>query len=348
MKYIDNPVIEETSVAKILMNKFPAVFSNKLGKLNKFKVQLQLKPDAKPIFFKPRPVPFALKPKVDEALDKLIETGILKSVNYSDYATPITPVLKSDGTVRVCGDYSVTLNKVLHIDRYPLPRIEELFARLHEGKEFSKLDLSMAYMQLELTEDSQPLTCINTHRGLFQFTRLVFGLSSAPAIFQKTMERILAGIEGICFVIDKDGLHTSPGKVKAIKEAEPPKNVSQLKSFLGLVNYYRSFVPRMSTILGPLHDLLKMGAKWMWSEAHQSAFETVKRALESELALAHYDPRLSTVLTVDASPTGLGAVLAQQQEDGSERVIAFASRALIPSERVYSQIQKKRPRLFWC
>ncbi|GBP76397.1 Uncharacterized protein K02A2.6 [Eumeta japonica] len=166
MKYIDNPVIEETSVAKILMNKFPAVFSNKLGKLNKFKVQLQLKPDAKPIFFKPRPVPFALKPKVDEALDKLIETGILKSVNYSDYATPITPVLKSDGTVRVCGDYSVTLNKVLHIDRYPLPRIEELFARLHEGKEFSKLDLSMAYMQLELTEDSQPLTCINTHRGL--------------------------------------------------------------------------------------------------------------------------------------------------------------------------------------
>ncbi|GBP64245.1 Transposon Tf2-11 polyprotein [Eumeta japonica] len=340
MKYIDNPVIEETSVAKILMNTFPAVFSNKLGKLNKFKVQLQLKPDAKPIFFKPRPVPFALKPKVDEALDKLIETGILKSVNYSDYATPITPVLKSDGTVRVCGDYSVTLNKVLHIDRYPLPRIEELFARLHEGKEFSKLDLSMAYMQLELTEDSQPLTCINTHRGLFQLHDWFWVIVGACDI-SKTMERILAGIEGICFVIDKDGLHTSPGKVKAIKEAEPPKNVSQLKSFLGLVNYYRSFVPRMSTILGPLHDLLKMGAKWMWSEAHQSAFETVKRALESELALAHYDPRLSTVLTVDASPTGLGAVLAQQQEDGSERVIAFASRALTPSERVYSQIQKE-------
>ncbi|GBP32219.1 Uncharacterized protein K02A2.6 [Eumeta japonica] len=84
------------------------------GKLNKFKVQLQLKPDAKPIFFKPRPVPFALKPKVDEALDKLIETGILKSVNYSDYATPITPVLKSDGTVRVCGDYSVTLKSAAH------------------------------------------------------------------------------------------------------------------------------------------------------------------------------------------------------------------------------------------
>ncbi|GBP35333.1 Uncharacterized protein K02A2.6 [Eumeta japonica] len=106
MKYTDNPFIEETTVAKILMNKFPAVFSNKLGKLNKFKVQLQHKPKVKPIFFKPRPVPFALKPKVDEVLDNLIETGILKSVNYSDYATPIKPVLKSDGTVRVCRDYS--------------------------------------------------------------------------------------------------------------------------------------------------------------------------------------------------------------------------------------------------
>ncbi|GBP96484.1 hypothetical protein EVAR_62051_1 [Eumeta japonica] len=127
-----------------------------------------------------------LKPKVDEALDKLLETSILKNVNHSDYATPITPLLKSDGTVRVCGDYNVTLNKVLHIDRYPLPRIEELFARLHGGKKFSKLDLSIAHMQLELTEALQPLTCINTHRGLFQFTRLVFELSSAPAIFQKS------------------------------------------------------------------------------------------------------------------------------------------------------------------
>ncbi|GBP15249.1 Uncharacterized protein K02A2.6 [Eumeta japonica] len=362
MKYIDNPVIEETSVAKILMNKFPAVFSNKLGKLNKFKVQLQLKPDAKPIFFKPRPVPFALKPKVDEALDKLIETGILKSVNYSDYATPITPVLKSDGTVRVCGDYSVTLNKVLHIDRYPLPRIEELFARLHEGKEFSKLDLSMAYMQLELTEDSQPLTCINTHRGLSNL-RLVLGyrrrlryfknngtnsgrhrrnmyilddiLISGPNkdTHRKRLNEVLnrlqeAGltlqkekcvffqksIEYLGFVIDKDGLHTSPGKVKAIKEAEPPKNVSQLKSFLGLVNYYRSFVPRMSTILGPLHDLLKMGAKWMWSEAHQSAFETVLVAridadIESAVgacgactALRPPGPRATRALAVPARP----------------------------------------------
>ncbi|GBP94131.1 Uncharacterized protein K02A2.6 [Eumeta japonica] len=254
MKYIDNPVIEETTVAKILMNKFPAVFSNKLGKLNKFKVQLQLKPDAKPIFFKPRPVPFALKPKVDEALDKLIETGILKSVNYSDYATPITPVLKSDGTVRV-RRLPVTLNKVLHIDSYPLPRIEELFARLHAGG-FSKLDLSMAHMQLELTEDSQPLTCINTHRGLSNLrdwfwvivslryfktngTNIWNGMYILDDILisgpnkdthRKRLNEVLnrlqeAGltlqkenvffffqksIEYLGFVIDKDGLHTSP------------------------------------------------------------------------------------------------------------------------------------------
>ncbi|GBP11374.1 Uncharacterized protein K02A2.6 [Eumeta japonica] len=105
--------------------------------------------------------------------------------------SPVTANFKSDGTVRVCGDYSVTLNKVLHIDRYPLPCTEELFARLHGGKEFSKLDLSMAYMQLELTEDSQPLTCINTHRGVFHLRDWFWVIVGACDI-SKTMERILA------------------------------------------------------------------------------------------------------------------------------------------------------------
>ncbi|GBP95163.1 Transposon Tf2-9 polyprotein [Eumeta japonica] len=161
-------------------------------------------------------------------------------------------------------------------------------------------------MQLELTEDSQPLTCINTHRGLFQFTRLVLGYRACD--ISKTMERILAGIEGICIFLD-DILISGPNKDTHRKR------------------------------LNEAHDLLKWVQNGCGRISERS--ETVKRALESELALAHYDPRLSTVLTVDASPTGLGAVLAQQQEDGSERVIAFASRALTPSERVYSQIQKE-------
>ncbi|GBP30245.1 Retrovirus-related Pol polyprotein from transposon opus [Eumeta japonica] len=219
----------------------------------------------------------------------------------------------------------------------------ELFA--HEGKEFSKLDLSMAYMQLELTEDSQPLTCINTHRGLFNLHDWFWVIVGACDI-SKTMERILAGIEGICFVIDKDGLHTSPGKVKAIKEAEPPKNVSQLKSFLGLVNYYRSFVPRMSTILGPLHDLLK----WVQMDVVGGAserFRNGKTRLGIGTGVSALRPAFIHRAHGRRESDGLGAVLRSSRRT-APRVIAFASRALTPSERVYSQIQKKRPRLFWC
>ncbi|GBP19694.1 Uncharacterized protein K02A2.6 [Eumeta japonica] len=111
-----------------------------------------------------------------------------KSINYSDCETSIKPVLRLNGTARMRGDYPVTLIKVLHVDRYPLPSIEELFARLHRGKESSKLNLTTAYMQLELADELQPPTYTNTHRDHI-FSCLVFVLSPAPLMsVQKTME----------------------------------------------------------------------------------------------------------------------------------------------------------------
>jgi hypothetical protein len=166
-----------------LNSRFPKVFSGKLGAFNKYTVDLHLKPDAKPIFFKARPVPYALKEKIDKELDRLLSLGVLKPVEHSEFASPIVPVLKKDGSIRLCADYSVTINKQLIVDQYPLPTVNDLLAKLHGGIQFSKIDLSMAYNQFILSESSQALTCINTHRGLFKFTRLVFGLSSAPAIF---------------------------------------------------------------------------------------------------------------------------------------------------------------------
>lgn len=88
------------------------------------------------------------------------------------------------------------------IEKYPLPRVDELFARLSGGTQFSKLDLSGAYNQLRLDPSSQQLTCINTHKGLYKYTRLVFGLSSAPAIFQRTLEKILTGVDGVLQFLD--------------------------------------------------------------------------------------------------------------------------------------------------
>ena len=117
--------------------------------------------------------------------------------------TPIVAVLKSDRkNVRVCGDFQMTVNPVSRLNRYPLPKVEDLFATLAEGKIFTKLDLTQAYQQLKLDTPSQKYVVINTHKGLFQYTRLPFGVSSAPGIFQKTMETLLRGIPVVIVYLD--------------------------------------------------------------------------------------------------------------------------------------------------
>ena len=133
-------------------------------------------------------MPFALKTGVEEELSRLERVGVLEKVERSEWAAPIVTVPKKDGRVRVCGDYKVTNNSSLDVDQYPLPRPTDLFATLARGKCFSTLDLSHAYNQIKLDEDAQKFS---THRGLNHYTRLPFGISSAPALFQRTMDVIL-------------------------------------------------------------------------------------------------------------------------------------------------------------
>ncbi|XP_061721086.1 uncharacterized protein K02A2.6-like [Cydia pomonella] len=365
-----------------LLHSYADLFSEGLGKFNKFKISLRLKENVVPGFFKPRPVPFALKHKVDEELERLVGLGILVPVNFSKYATPIVPVLKENGKIKIAGDYSVTLNKDLIIDKYPMPRIEEVFAKLGGGERFTKLDLSNAYNQFVLGDESRELTTISTTRGLFQYTRLVYGLANAPAIFQRTMETLLVGIDGVSiwlddvcitgpdkathlerlrevlfrikdaglklqkdkceffkssvtylgYVIDKNGLRTCPRKIEAIVNAPRPNNVLDVKRFLGFINYYRKFIPRASSVLNPLHELLKVDAVWRWGPEQEKAFTAIKREMASGRVLTHFDPEARLVLSVDAGPAGLGAVISLGPE-GHERPLAFASRALTPSEK---------------
>ena len=116
---------------------------------------------------------------------------MIKKVDSSEWAAPIVTVPKSDGRIRLCGDYKVTVNQALSVDQYPLPKPEDLFATLANGHKFTKLDLSQAYLQLQLDESSRAYVTINTHQGLYQYTRLPFGITSAPAIFQRLMDTVL-------------------------------------------------------------------------------------------------------------------------------------------------------------
>lgn len=195
---------------------------------------------------------------------------------------------------------------MLDVDQYPLPKPDDIFATLAGGQLFTTLDLSHAYNQLLMDEESQKFVTINTHKGLYQYTRLPFGIASAPAVFQQIMDTILQGIDGVaCYIddiiitgrtteehlerleevlrrllrhgihvkkskchflqpsviflgyhVDAEGIHPTQEKLKAIVEAPAPKNVQELCSFLGLINYYGKFIQNAATILAPLNDLL--------------------------------------------------------------------------------------------
>ena len=367
------------------------VFRDELGTLHGVKASIHVNADAQPRFFKPRSLPFAMKTKVEAELERLLELKVIEPVTYANWAAPIVPVLKSNGTVRICGDYKVTVNQASRLEQYPIPKLEDLCFKLTGGQKFTKLDLSQAYSQLLLDDESKSYTTISTHRGLFQYTRLPFGISSAPAIFQRTIESLLQGIPFVAVYfddilitgrseaehiatlnvvleklrnaglrlkqskcelmadeviylghkVDKHGVRPVSDKVQAINEAKVPEKLSELQSFLGLLNYYHHFLPNLSTCLAPLHKLLKKGQKWEWKKPQQDCFDKVKQLICSAKVLAHYDPEKELILQCDASPYGVGAVLSVQGTDEHERPVGFASRTLNTSEKNYSQIDKE-------
>ena len=123
---------------------------------------------------------------------------------------------------------------------------------------------------------------------------------------------LITEIEYLGHRITKEGLKPTQLKVRAIAQAPRPKNVSELKAFLGLANYYGKFLPNLSTTLALLHKLLRKGARYQWSQNRQSAFDIVKSQLASSKVLVHYDSDIDLVLSCDASPYGVDAVLSHR------------------------------------
>ena len=182
------------------------IFNENFGprtKIFRTNIPVTVQPGVAPKFCKPRSVPFATKQAVEDELDRLESSGILEKVSYSEWAAPIVVVPKKDGKIHLCDDYKVTVNSALEVDQYPLPRPDDLFATLAGGTKFTTLEMSQAYLQLVLDEDSASYVTVNTHRGLYRYTRLPFGIASAPAMFQKVMDTILQDIPNvICYIDD--------------------------------------------------------------------------------------------------------------------------------------------------
>ena len=149
-------------------------------------------------------------------------------------------------------------------------------------------------------------------------------------------------------VISGKGVRPTESKVQAIKSFVKPKNVKELASFLGLVNYLSGFINNLATITSPLRKLLQKDVRWQWTEDQEKAFVELKKIVSSNLCVAHFNVKYDTFLITDASPVGLGGILAQKQPNGSIKPVAYASKSLSKTEMKYSQTEREALGIVWC
>ena len=350
---------------------------------------------------KARPVPMSMIGKVEDQIRSLVSQGIWVKTECTDYSTPLVTVLKADGSVRLCGSYDVTINKLIDTSHYNIPCVNQNLSYLSGCEVFSKVDLKQAYHQILLSEESKPYTIVNTHLGRFQSNRLEYGMSPAGGIFCEVIENIINSeftdrsgiavqyddiiigganrgehdsrlkrlldlflrrnvklnenkckfstdsVEFMGYIVSTDGIQIQPGKLKVIEEAKPPGNVSELRSFLGFVNFLLRFIPNLATILQPLNKLLKKGCDWNWGDEEDKVFKQIKELVGNHKTLIPYSTTLPIHLMVDASPTALGGCLFHQTKSEGWKPVGFASRVLSPCEQRYSQFEREALACAW-
>lgn len=384
------------NVKNKLINSIMTEFGNLLDDepnscIREFKAEFKVKEGIKPIFHRAYEMPFSLKPKVEEEILKMVNSGILTKVTHSKWASPIIIVPKKNSTdIRLCVDFKKTLNQAIDTDHCVLPLPCDIFASLNGSNYFSVIDLKGAYQQLPISDASKELFTINTHIGLFRFNRLTYGVSSAPSIFQCIMDAIVSGLpktkcylddilihgetieechenlknvlerlkkfnvkinknkcrffeQSVIFLghkIDSQGIHPTNEKIECINKAPSPQNLTELKSYLGLLNYYGKFIHMLSAKLKPLYDLCKGDTDFCWTEECEQTFQESKKLITSENVLTYYDPLKPIFITCDSSGYGVGAVLSHKIK-GVEKPVLFASSTLSENEKKYSNLERE-------
>lgn len=376
-------------------DKLPLTFTNK--------VQHQIRTtNEDPIYVRPYRQPQTQLDEINRQVEKLLKENVIQE-SHSPWSAPVHLVQKKmDATgeikYRMVIDYR-RLNEITVDDKYPLPNITDLFDRLGKSVYFSTIDLASGYHQIEVAKEDRQKTAFSTQGGHFEFKRMPFGLKTAPATFQRAMDSVLRGLQGIhCLVylddiivysnslqehiqklrkvfdrlrqtnlkvqldkteflrkevlylghtITKDGLKPNDDKVKAVLNFPLPKTQTEIKSFLGLIGYYRKFIRDFAKITKPLTTCLKKNHKIIINEEYIKAFQQCKELLTSAPLLQYPDFEKPFVLTTDASNFAIGAVLSQGQI-GSEKPIAYGSRTLNDAETRYSTIEKELLAIVWA
>ncbi|XP_048236436.1 uncharacterized protein LOC125371759 [Haliotis rufescens] len=376
---------------------FPKLFTG-LGKMEG-EYTIKLKEDAKPFSIStPRRVPLPLMKKVKQELQSMESSGVISKVDCpTDWCAGMVVVPKSSEKVRICVDLT-KLNESVRREYHPLPAVDHTLSQLSGAKVFTKLDANSGFHQIPLSTDSSLLTCFITPFGRYCFNRLPFGISSAPEHFQKRMQQVLEGLDGVVcqmddilihghdesehdqhvaaalsrlrdagitlnlekcqfsknkvkflgHIIDSTGIYADPDKIHAITRMSEPQKVSDIRTFLGMVNQLAKFVPNLASKTQPLRELLVKDRAWVWEEPQRSAFQSIKDQLTSAPVLGHYDPNAETCVSADASSFGLGAVICQKDCSGVYKAVAYCSRSMTDTERRYAQVEKEALAITWA
>ena len=380
-----------------LRAKFPKVFQG-LGKLKGYQLKLHINEKVRPVAQPLRRIPFSRREKVTEKLEELLKLDVIEKVEGpTSWVNPLVVVEKPNGDIRICLDMRQA-NEAIVREKHPVPTVEETLQEVSNAKVFSKLDLNMAFHQIELHPDSRDITTFAAPNGLYRYKRLLFGVNMATEKFQQivwqiikdcpgaynlhddlrvvgandeehdeNLERVVRKLEesGLTLNYDKceigvgsmiymgdvlsgEGLKVSSERVKAIVEAPAPQNPSEVRSFLGSVQFCSKFIPNFATISSPLWDLTTKDVKWRWGTKEAKSFQEIKDRLTRAPVMAYFRQGAETRLTTDASPVGVGAILEQKQEDGSFRPIYYASRKLSKVEMRYSQFEREALAVRWA
>ena len=358
-----------------------------------------------PIASKPYTLPLKHYDWVQKEIETLERAGIIER-SISPWASPVVIVPKKSAPGeprrrRMCVGYR-RINKLQPevtkadggkgcISLIPLPKIDELYAKLKGYKVFSSLDLRSGYYHISLKESVKPKSAfVLSSLGKYQFNRVPFGLAQAPAYFQKLINDVLKGcnfaigylddiiiysrsekehlehlekiftrlkaaglklkLEKCCFfkkhiqylghLISADGIQPLPEKLENIAKMPAPRNPKEVKQFLGLVGYYRKFIPRFADISRVLTHLTKKDMEFKWTPECENCFQILKEFLQQAPILRYPDPQASYTLYTDASKYTYADVLTQHS-NGTDHPITYVSGLFCGSQLNWATLTKE-------
>nr|GFA10850.1 putative reverse transcriptase domain-containing protein [Tanacetum cinerariifolium] len=251
------------------------------------------------------------------------------------------PAVFMDLMNRMCIDYR-ELNKLTVKNRYPLPRIDDLFDQLQRSSVYSKINMRSGYHQLRVREEDIPKIAFRTRYGHYEFQdekeheghlKVTLELLKKEELYAKfsKCEFWIPKVQFLGHVIDNQGIHVDPAKIESIKDWASPKSPTEIRQFLGLAGYYQRFIEGFSKVTRPMTKPTQRKVKFEWGDKQEAAFQLLKQKLCSAPILALPEGSEDFIVYCDASNKWLGAVLIQR-----EKVISYASRQLKIHEKDYT------------